>query len=183
MRHVDAVCDAGWSAQQNNLVDGSVLAFWNGAYSGTSSNLQYLKSGCIGANHFNNWSTANTTDTWVPVANGNKLYHRVIKPFNSDGSIPASALSICSSNRIDFGSWHIWFAEFNNSTSGWVTKDFTLPNDFKGKIKHVSCNGLWGNSGDNRLGAWINYNNGLRIRIHQGSSGSNAWSLIAFAYF
>ena len=93
IRHVNAVSDAGWSADADKLVDGSVLAYWNGAYSGTTSNLQYFKNNSIGCNHFNEWSTANTADTWVPVGNGNKIQHRVIKAFNSDGSIPTSAIA------------------------------------------------------------------------------------------
>ena len=186
VRHVSAVTDAGWSAEQNKLIDGSVLAFWNGAYSGTSSNLQYLKNNCIGTNHFNNWSTANSTDTWMLVANGNNINHRVVKPFNSDGTIPSSALSISNSTQAHLGSssaWHMLYLTWSNSSSGWQQKDFTLPSGFntQGRVKHVTANGLWGNSGDNRLGAWIQMNGTtLRIRYYQASSGSNGWSMIVF---
>ncbi len=102
IRHVNAVSDAGWSADANKLVDGSVLAYWNGAYSGTASNLKYfasssvttanLQDSCVTAAKLYDRNTANTTDTWVLVLNGDKIQHRVIKTFNSDGSIPKSAM-------------------------------------------------------------------------------------------
>lgn len=92
IKSATAVSDCGWESDKNKIPDCSMLAFWNGAYSGTSSNLKYLANNCIGANHLNDWSTANTTDTWVPVATGNTIQHRVIKTFNSDGSIPKSAM-------------------------------------------------------------------------------------------
>ena len=185
VKSANAVSDCGWEADKNKIPDCSMLAFWNGAYQGTSSNLKYLANKCIGANHFNDWSTANTSDTWVPVATGNTIQHRVIKKFNSDGSIPSSALNICTGTEVHFGTWHLWFFEFSNNTSGWKTVDLSPPSAFRGKIKHVSCMGLWGNSGDNRLGAWINWNNNtqLRIRIYQGVAGSNGWAGIAFAYY
>lgn len=185
VKSATAVSDCGWEADKNKIPDCSMLAFWNGAYQGTSSNLRYLANKCIGANHFNDWSTQDTSNTWVPVCSGNNIRHRVIKAFNSDGSIPSSALNICTSTEVHFGSWHLWFFEFSNNTSGWKTVDLTPPSAFRGKIKHVSCVGLWGNSGDNRLGAWVNYDNNtkLRIRIYQASAGSNAWSGIAFAYY
>lgn len=102
IRHVNAVSDAGWSADANKLVDGSVLAFWNGAYSGTASNLKYfanssvttanLQNDCVTASKLYDRNTANTTDTWMLVLNGDKIQHRVVKTFNSDGSIPKSAM-------------------------------------------------------------------------------------------
>lgn len=102
IRHVNSVSDAGWSADANKLVDGSVLAYWNGAYSGTASNLKYfasssvttanLQNDCVTASKLYDRNTANTTDTWVLVLNGDKIQHRVIKTFNSDGSIPKSAM-------------------------------------------------------------------------------------------
>lgn len=186
VKSATAVTHTDYNNNQGYIPAMSFLSFWNGAYnSSNNSNLKYLANGCIGANHFNNWSTQNTSDTWVPVANGNNIYHRVIKAFNSDGSIPSSALNICTSTEVHFGTWHLWFFEFSNNTSGWKTVDLSPPSAFRGKIKHVSCIGLWGNSGDNRLGAWINYNNNtqLRLRIYQATAGSNAWSGIAFAYY
>lgn len=102
IRHVNSVSDAGWSADANKLVDGSVLAYWNGAYSGTASNLKYfanssvttanLQNDCVTASKLYDRNTANTTDTWMLVLNGDKIQHRVVKAFNSDGSIPKSAM-------------------------------------------------------------------------------------------
>jgi hypothetical protein len=186
IKSATAVSNCGWEADKNKIPDCSMLAFWNGAYSGTSSNLRYFANNCIGANHFNDFNTANTTATWVPVANGNTIQHRVIKAFNSDGTIPSSALSISNSTEAHLGSssaWHMWIFNFSNYTSGWVTKDLTLPSGFntQGRVKHVTCNGQWGNSGDNRLGAWIQMNGTtLRLRIYQGNSGSNGWWGVVF---
>lgn len=90
-----------------------------------------------------------------------------------------------SSSQLDVGSWHFWFFSFSNSASGWTTKDLTHPTAFRGKVKHVSCNGLWGNSGDNRLGAWLEYSNNtvLRLRVYQATAGSNAFYGVAIAYY
>lgn len=93
IKSATAVSDCGWESDKNKIPDCSMLAFWNGAYSGTSSNLKYLANNCIGANHFNQWSTVNTSDTWVPVCSGNNIQHRVIKAFNADGTIPKSAMA------------------------------------------------------------------------------------------
>lgn len=38
-------------------------------------------------------STANTTDTWLLVDASGEIQHRVAKPFNADGTIPAAALA------------------------------------------------------------------------------------------
>ena len=90
-----------------------------------------------------------------------------------------------TSTQLDLGSWHLWFFSFSNSASGWTTKDLTHPTAFRGKVKHVSCFGLWGNSGDNRLGAWVEYNNNtqLRLRVYQATAGSNAFMGVAYAYY
>lgn len=90
-----------------------------------------------------------------------------------------------TSTQLDLGSWHLWFFSFSNSASGWTTKDLTHPTAFRGKVKHVSCFGLWGNSGDNRLGAWVEYSNNtlLRLRVYQGTAGSNAFMGVAYAYY
>lgn len=102
VRHVSSVSDAGWSGAENHLIDGSALAYWNGAYSGTASNLKYfanssvttanLQNDCVTASKLYDRNTANTTDTWLLVLNGDKIQHRVVKTFNSDGSIPKSAM-------------------------------------------------------------------------------------------
>lgn len=90
-----------------------------------------------------------------------------------------------SSSQLDVGSWHFWFFSFSNTASGWTTKDLTHPTAFRGHVKHVGCNGLWGNSGDNRLGAWLEYSNNtvLRLRVYQATAGSNAWYGVAIAYY
>lgn len=97
-----AVSDCGWEADKNKIPDCSMLAFWNGAYSGTASNLKYfanssvttanLQNDCVTASKLYDRNTANTTDTWMLVLNGDKIQHRVVKTFNSDGSIPKSAM-------------------------------------------------------------------------------------------
>lgn len=103
IKSLNAVSDAGWSADQYKIPDISMLSYWNGAYSGTNSNLTYFASnsvtttniqdGAITSVKLNDFNTANTVDTWVPVASNSKLQHRVIKPFNADGSVPASAVA------------------------------------------------------------------------------------------
>lgn len=53
------------------------------------------------------WSTVNTTDEWVPVATSTReLQHRLIKPFNADGTIPTSAIanSAVTNAKIDWSS-------------------------------------------------------------------------------
>ena len=186
-----------YNNNQDYLPNMRFLSFWNGAYnSSNNSNLKYfasssvttanLQDGCVTAAKLNDRNTANTTDTWMLVLNGDKIQHRVVKKFNSDGSIPSSALSISNSTEAHLGSssaWHMLYLTWSNSSSGWQQKDFTLPSGFntQGRVKHVTANGLWGNSGDNRLGAWIQMNGStLRIRYYQASSGSNGWSMIVF---
>lgn len=51
VRHVTSVSDAGWSGAENSLIDGSALAYWNGAYSGTSSNLKYFANSSVTTNN------------------------------------------------------------------------------------------------------------------------------------
>lgn len=53
-----------------------------------------IKDGQITSNLLKGWSTANTTDEWVPVATSSReLQHRLIKPFNADGTIPTTAIA------------------------------------------------------------------------------------------
>ena len=64
-----------------------------------------IKNGQITSSKLKGWSTANTTDEWVPVATSNyELQHRLIKPFNADGTIPTSAIanSAVTSAKIDW---------------------------------------------------------------------------------
>lgn len=49
--------------------------------------------GLIGANNLDDFSTANTVNTWMLVGANEKIQHRVVKPFNADGSIPKTALA------------------------------------------------------------------------------------------
>lgn len=49
--------------------------------------------GLIGAYNLDDFSTANTADTWMLVGANEKIQHRVVKPFNADGSIPTSAIA------------------------------------------------------------------------------------------
>lgn len=49
--------------------------------------------GLIGAYNLDDFSTANTADTWMLVGSNEKIQHRVVKPFNADGSIPTSAIA------------------------------------------------------------------------------------------
>lgn len=51
-----------------------------------------IANGQITTDKLKGFSTANTTDSWVPVSSNGELQHRVIKAFNADGTIPASAL-------------------------------------------------------------------------------------------
>lgn len=46
-----AVRDAGWSADKEYIPDMSFMAYWNGAYSGTTSNLKYFANNCVTYNN------------------------------------------------------------------------------------------------------------------------------------
>lgn len=53
-----------------------------------------IKDGQITPLKLKGYTTANTTDEWVPVStSGGELQHRVIAPFNADGTIPTSAIA------------------------------------------------------------------------------------------
>lgn len=60
-----AVRDAGWNADKDYIPDMSMFAYWNGAYSGTSSNLQYFKNGSV---TFSNLKTGSSGDYWTKAA-------------------------------------------------------------------------------------------------------------------
>ena len=85
--------------------------------------------GLIDSSNLSGYLTANTTDTWVPVSTGTgELQHRVIKAFNSDGSIPTSAIAdsavttakinntAVTSAKIDWGSCRTFGTGTLNST-------------------------------------------------------------------
>lgn len=68
---------SGWkdaTTDQQYVPDMAFMAYWNGAYSGTASNLAYCNQGAFGSmtkvaarkNH-------NTSDTWIPVWSGDSL--------------------------------------------------------------------------------------------------------------
>lgn len=68
---------SGWkdaTTDQQYVPDMAFMAYWNGAYSGTSSNLAYCNQGAFGSivkvaarkNH-------NTSDTWIPVWSNDNL--------------------------------------------------------------------------------------------------------------
>ena len=59
IRHLSSVSDAGWSADADKLVDGSVLAYWNGAYSGTASNLKYFANSSVTTNNLQGSAVTN----------------------------------------------------------------------------------------------------------------------------
>lgn len=77
--------------------------------------------GLITTSNLSGFSTANTTDTWVPVSSNGNLQHRVIKAFNSDGSIPKSAMHgmPCPDYSNAITSW----GTINSSTSKTVSAD------------------------------------------------------------
>lgn len=147
-----------------------------------------------------NWTQTNTSAAdyiknkpTIPTVNNATLTIQkngtTVKTFtaNASSNVTANITTDVSSTstQLDVGSWHLWFFSFSNSASGWTTKDLTHPTAFRGKVKHVSCFGLWGNSGDNRLGAWVEYNNNtvLRLRVYQAAAGSNAFMGVAYAYY
>lgn len=76
-RTLTSVGPSGWkdaATDQKYVPDMAFMAYWNGAYSGTSSNLAYCNQGAFGSmikvaarkNH-------NTSDTWIPVWSGDNL--------------------------------------------------------------------------------------------------------------
>ncbi|MCM1356907.1 MAG: hypothetical protein NC212_10950 [Staphylococcus sp.] len=60
----NSVGDIGWSGSQSQLISGAAIAFWNGAYSGVSSNLQYCDRG-----RFGTMVTKNAGD-YLPISGG-----------------------------------------------------------------------------------------------------------------
>jgi hypothetical protein len=48
IKSASAVTDLGWGTNNSYVSDITLLAYWNGAYSGTSSNLQYCSQGKFG---------------------------------------------------------------------------------------------------------------------------------------
>lgn len=76
-RTLTSVGPSGWkdaATDQKYVPDMAFMAYWNGAYSGTSSNLAYCNQGAFGSmikvaarkNH-------NTSDTWIPVWSDDNL--------------------------------------------------------------------------------------------------------------
>lgn len=134
------------------------------------------------------WDNTGGYDNQLALLNGQS--GRVLARGQNAGSwgnwveLARGAVEITSdTGRLDIGNWHFWYYTWSNSSAGWQSKDITLPSGFntQGRVKHCTAIGLWGNSGDNRLGAWIQMSaTTLRIRYYQASSGSNGWSMIVF---
>ncbi len=67
----------GWTSGDNSLIDANTLAYWNGAYSGTSSNIAYCNKGAFGdivthnANEFitSHYSSKNVVGTTTATTN------------------------------------------------------------------------------------------------------------------
>jgi hypothetical protein len=74
----------------DDIADGAIT---NGKIADDAITTAKIANGQITIDKLMGFFTANTTDTWVPVSSGGNLQHRVIKAFNADGSIPASALA------------------------------------------------------------------------------------------
>lgn len=122
IKSATAVTHTDYNNNQNYIPNMSFLSFWNGAYNSSgNSNISHLANGCIKSDHLSGFSTANTSDTWVPVASGGNLQHRVIKAFNADGSIPKSAMHgmPCPDYSNAITSW----GTINSSTSKTVSAD------------------------------------------------------------
>lgn len=77
VRTLTSVGPSGWrdaETDQQYVPDMAFMAYWNGAYSGTASNLAYCNQGAFGSmakvaarrNH-------NTSDTWIPVWSNDNL--------------------------------------------------------------------------------------------------------------
>ena len=139
VKNATAATHTDYNNNQDYLPNMRFLSFWNGAYDSSGhSNLKYfasssvttanLQDGCVTSAKLNDFNTANTTDTWVPVsASGGKIQHRVIKAFNSDGTIPTGAIANSavtndkiSNNTIAMGkiNWSTMRAAFTGTTDG-----------------------------------------------------------------
>ena len=156
IRHLSSVSDAGWSADANKLVDGSVLAYWNGAYSGTASNLKYFASSSV--------TTSNL----------------------QDGCVTSAKLGVSTSTQLDLGKWHFFYKQFTNSTAGWVSVTLTgIPTAFKNKIVSVICTATYGNSSNNYAGTWWGQDTAgqVKVRLYQATAGSNGWYAIVIAIY
>ena len=68
---------SGWkdaTTDQQYVPDMAFMAYWNGAYSETSSNLAYCNQGAFGSMAtYNARLNHNTSDTWMPVFSNNNL--------------------------------------------------------------------------------------------------------------
>ena len=160
IKSLNTQSDAGWSADRYKIPDMSMIAYWNGAYDSlNNSNLKYLASdsvttanvqnGAITSGKLNDFNTANTVDTWVPVASNAKLQHRVIKPFNSDGSVPRTAMG--------FETPTIKVLASNNGNSNYWKKLGTLSVDThdQGSFTYMKIFIGNGNNGRNDQNAYI----------------------------
>lgn len=135
-----------------------------------------IKDGQITSKLLKGWSTANTTDEWVPVATSNyELQHRIIKPFNADGSVPASA--------IDWGtvSKQITHSSFvGNSPSGnnyWrKIGNLTFPNHNQGKSVWLRILLGFGNNGNATQQAYVDLVG--QLGWTGNNSGRAGWSAV-----
>lgn len=82
----------GWTSGDNSLIDANTLAYWNGAYSGTSSSLKYCVKGAFGdivthnasefiTTHYSSknvvGTTTATTNSTSALSNGNVYFNSV----------------------------------------------------------------------------------------------------------
>lgn len=82
-----AVRDAGWNADKDYIPDMSFMAYWNGAYSGTSSNLKYFANNCVTYNNLLKGSSGSYWTKSVGVDNsGVSEIGKYIDFHNTNGS-------------------------------------------------------------------------------------------------
>ena len=152
IKSASSVSTLSWSANSNYVPDLSMLAYWNGAYSGTSSNLTYCANGTIiGSNNIGSQSVnyANTAGSAVDQTARNAAAAKWT--WNADEIKAVKVNNAVQASRVHYTS-------IGASSD---THDSALKNYFdtnKSSIPRNSLLGLYSNSygnGSYYMGYWL----------------------------
>lgn len=162
-----APCDLGWvnnDTGNSSVPTIAVLAYWNGCYKGTGSNLQYCDRG-----RFGTMATASASD-YLARSGGSMTNTNVVTNLNADLLDGLHALSFgrtlnnTSTNANDVNSLNgLWGGKLFNATN--------VPYTYYAFL-HFGYN--------NYYGQFNAYNNQLQFRAGSESSGTPSWRIVAF---